>query len=135
MSTKRVQKLRKQSLEAPAVFSAERARLITDFYAQNPENYSVPMQRALSFSYLIENRTICINDGELIVGEKGEFPKATPAFPELCCHSLADLDLLDSREKIPFKVAPQVRNLYEEKTHSLLARQVHAGTFICFHAT
>ena len=115
MSTKRVQKLRKQSLEAPAVFSAERARLITDFYEQNPENYSVPMQRALSFLYLIENRTICINDGELIVGEKGEFPKATPAFPELCCHSLADLDLLDSREKIPFKVAPQVRNLYEEK--------------------
>ncbi len=115
MSSERVQKLRKQSLEAPAVFSAERARLMTAFYEQNPENYSVPMQRALSFAYLIKNRTICINDGELIVGEKGEFPKATPAFPELCCHSLEDLDLLDSRDKIPFKVTSEVRKLYEEK--------------------
>ena len=83
MSTKRVQKLRKQSLKAPAVFSAERARLITDFYEQNPENYSVPMQRALSFLYLIENRTICINDGELIVGGKGRISQSHTCFPRV----------------------------------------------------
>ena len=115
MISDRVQKLRKQSLEAPAVFSAERALLMTDYYEGKTENYSVPIQRALSFKYLMEHKTIWINDGELIVGEKGEFPKSTPAFPELCCHSIEDLELLNSREKIPFSVDDSVKNLYEEK--------------------
>ncbi|MDH4137312.1 MAG: glycyl radical protein, partial [Anaerolineae bacterium] len=55
-----------------------------------------------------------INKGELIVGEKGPAPKAAPTYPELCCHSLEDLDILNSREKISFKVSPETRQIYEE---------------------
>jgi formate C-acetyltransferase len=73
------------------------------------------MQRALSFQYLMEHKTIHIGGGELIVGEKGPAPKATPTFPELCCHSLADLDILDSREKINFGVSQEVRQSYQEQ--------------------
>jgi len=73
------------------------------------------MRRALAFKHFIENRTICINAVELIVGEKGPGPKATPTFPELCCHSLSDLDTLDSREKIPFSVSPQAREIFAEE--------------------
>jgi formate C-acetyltransferase len=62
----------------------------------------------------MEHKTICINDGELIVGEKGPAPKATPTYPELCCHSLQDLDILNSRPKIPFAVSPDTRAVYEE---------------------
>ena len=68
---------------------------------------SVPMRRALSFHYLMEHKTICIDPGELIVGEKGPAPKAAPTYPELCCHSLQDLDILDTREKIPFSRQPE----------------------------
>ncbi|MEJ5197408.1 MAG: trans-4-hydroxy-L-proline dehydratase [Anaerolineae bacterium] len=111
----RVARLRRQSLEAIPTLSAERARLMTEFYQQDLGLISVPVRRALAFQYLMEHKTICINDGELIVGEKGPAPDAAPTFPELCCHSLSDLDILDTREKIPFKVSAETRRLYAEQ--------------------
>jgi len=47
----------------------------------------------------MENKFICFNDGELIVGERGPSPKATPTYPEITVHSLKDLNILDSRDK------------------------------------
>ena len=112
----RVVKLRKQSVETRPYISTERAELLTEFYKSNiPQRESVPLCRALSFKYLMENRTICINDGELIVGERGPAPKATPTYPELCCHSLEDLRIFNSRERTPFVVSEEVREIYSEK--------------------
>ncbi|MDQ7094482.1 glycyl radical protein [Desulfosporosinus sp. PR] len=110
----RVAALRQQSLATEAYISAERAELMTEFY-RTAGNTSVPVRRALAFKYMLEHKEICINPGELIVGERGPAPKATYTYPELCCHSLADLDILDSRPKISFKVSPQVRQAYEER--------------------
>jgi formate C-acetyltransferase len=110
--TERVARLRQQSLNAIPAISTERAELITEFYRQN-DAISVPVQRAMAFQYLMERKTICINDGEFIVGEKGTSPKATPTYPELCCHSLNDLDILNSRKKIPFAVNEQARRIYQ----------------------
>jgi len=112
--SERVARLRQQSVDAVPTISTERAELMTQFYQQDLRTMSVPVRRALAFRYLMEHKTICINEGELIVGEKGPAPKATPTYPELCCHSLADLDILDSREKISFAVSPQARHVYEE---------------------
>ncbi len=109
----RVAALRQQSLEQKACISTERAELITQFYRQHGGAISVPVLRALSFKFLMENKAICINEGELIVGERGPAPKATPTYPELCCHSLEDLEILDSREKIPFAVSESTRRIYE----------------------
>src|SRR5512137_33240 len=95
--TDRVARLRQQSLDARPTISTERAELITGFYRQHTELISIPMRRALTFQHLMEHKAVYLGDGELIVGEKGPAPKATPTYPELCCHSLADLDLLDSR--------------------------------------
>ncbi len=112
--SERVARLRQQSLEAIPSISSERAELMTEFYQKNSGVMSAPVRRALAFQHLMEHKTICINAGELIVGEKGPAPKAAPTCPELCCHSLADLDILNSREKIPFRVLPHVRQVYEE---------------------
>lgn len=100
--TERVTHLRRQSLDAIPTLSGERARLLTAFYSSYRGTDSTPVFRAKSFAYLLEHKTIWIGDGELIIGEKGPAPKATPTYPELCCHSLSDLDILDAREKIPF---------------------------------
>ncbi len=114
--SKRVAQLRQQSLDAIPTLSPERAELMTEFYQQDlgPEAASAPVRRALAFRYLMEHKAVCINAGELIVGEKGPAPKATPTYPELCCHSLQDLDILNSREKISFAVNSQTRQVYEE---------------------
>ncbi|MCK5700478.1 MAG: hypothetical protein KAI29_04970, partial [Cyclobacteriaceae bacterium] len=82
--TERIEKLRTQSLNSINRISAERALLITEFYKSHEcQKVSVPVQRALSFKYIMENKSICINDGELIVGERGPAPKATPTYPEI----------------------------------------------------
>jgi formate C-acetyltransferase len=112
--SERVARLRQQSLDAVPYISSERAELLTEFHQQNVGLMSAPVRRALVFKYLMEHKAICINEDELIVGEKGPAPKAAPTYPELCCHTLKDLDVLDSREKIPFTVSPQVRQVYEE---------------------
>ncbi len=112
--TERVARLRRQSLEAQPSISAERAVLMTQFYRQATELVSSPVLRARAFQYLLEHKAIFIGEGELIVGEKGPAPKATPTYPELCCHSLADLDILHSREKIPFAVHPETQAVYQE---------------------
>jgi pyruvate formate-lyase/glycerol dehydratase family glycyl radical enzyme len=112
----RVAKLKKQSVEIRPYISTERAELMTDFYQSDiPQRESVAVCRAMSFKHLMENKTICINDGELIVGERGPAPKATPTYPELCCHSMEDLRILNSRERTQFVVSDEVRKIYSER--------------------
>jgi len=112
----RVKRLRKQSVETKPYISTERAELITRFYKSDVvRRVSTPVCRALSFKYLVEHRTICINEGELIVGERGPAPKSTPTYPELCCHSLEDLDILNGRERTPFVVSDEARRIYEQE--------------------
>jgi len=111
----RVERLRRASLEAVPTLSGERARLLTDFYRAHMGLHSLPVFRALSFAYLLEHKAICIQEGELIVGENGPAPQATRTYPELCCLSLADLDILNAREKSPFKVSAADRDLYERE--------------------
>jgi trans-4-hydroxy-L-proline dehydratase len=112
--TDRVAKLRQESLDAVPTISIERGELMTRFYKNLRERVSIPVERALAFQYLLEHKTIYIGEGELIVGEKGIAPKATPTFPELCCHTTQDLEIMDSREKIPFKATTATFQVQEE---------------------
>ena len=108
----RIKKLRQQSIDAIPTLSHERAKLLTEFYKSGePQKHSVPVTRALAFKYILENKELCINDGELFVGEKGPSPKATPTYPELCVHSEQDLDILHNREKVWFKSSDETRNV------------------------
>ena len=56
--SERVKGLRTQSLETPPSLSAERARLLTDFYRRSRRLESTPMTRARAFEYLLEIRTL-----------------------------------------------------------------------------
>ncbi|OLS32298.1 MAG: Benzylsuccinate synthase alpha subunit [Candidatus Heimdallarchaeota archaeon AB_125] len=112
----RVRKLREQSLTAEPYLSLERATLLTDFYETGiVEDVSIPVARALAFKHILENKEICINEGELIVGERGPEPQAAPTYPEICVHSLDDLNILNSREKISFSVDDETRRISEER--------------------
>ncbi len=112
--TERVARLRQESLNRKPTLSSERAELMTAFYRDAPAE-PLPILRARSFQYLAANKALCILPGELIVGERGPAPKATPTYPELCCHTLVDLDMLDSREKISFAVDQRARDAYRDE--------------------
>jgi pyruvate formate-lyase/glycerol dehydratase family glycyl radical enzyme len=113
--TKRVSRLRQRSLDAVPTLSIERAELLTEFYRKHSNPLiSAPVRRAMAFRYLLEHKAIWIDEDELIVGEKGPAPKASPTYPELCCHSLEDLEILDTREKTSFRVDERSRRVYAD---------------------
>jgi len=111
--TSRTDTLRCRSLAAKPSISSERAVLMTRFYEEHHGKHSAPMMRALAFRHLCERQTIYLGDGELIVGERGPEPKKVPTFPELTCHSVEDLRILDSRPKTSYAVADDVLFDYE----------------------
>jgi trans-4-hydroxy-L-proline dehydratase len=111
----RISKLRKQSTSIRPSISSERAILVTDFYKSAlASSVSIPVKRALTFKYILEKKQICINQGELIVGERGPAPQACPTYPEICVHSQQDLEILHTREKIPFSSTPETREVFEK---------------------
>ncbi len=111
--TDRVARLRQLSLETEPALSAERAELMTEFYRHAPA-VPLPILRARSLRHLMDRKAIYIGESELIVGERGPRPKATPTYPELCCHTLQDLEILDTREKISFAVSDEARAAYRD---------------------
>jgi pyruvate formate-lyase/glycerol dehydratase family glycyl radical enzyme len=113
--TERVKQLRNASYEAPVTISIQRAQLITDFYKENYGKYSMPVMRALAFKYICEKQPVYIGKEELIVGERGPSPKAVPTYPELTCHSIEDLKILNSRKGTPYKVSEDAVRIYEEQ--------------------
>ncbi|MFW9834685.1 MAG: trans-4-hydroxy-L-proline dehydratase [Candidatus Thorarchaeota archaeon] len=116
MQSERVKHLRQQSVGTKPYISTERAELLTDFYqSSGADAASTPVARALAFKHILENKTICINDGELIVGERGPAPRAAPTYPELCCHTLEDLDIANARERTPFLSTEDTKATYRDE--------------------
>ena len=111
----RVKALRETSIQTRPSISAERALLVTEFYqSARAEQVSIPVKRALTFRHIMENKHLHIGDGEMIVGERGPAPKATPTYPEVCTHSLEDLTVLDSRPKTAYQVDEETRQAYAD---------------------
>ncbi len=111
----RIRKLREESTSIDPSIYIERADLFTDAYLKYDGSMSVPEMRATAFKYFMENKSLCINYGELIVGEKGDGPQKAPTFPELCCHTLEDMHVMNDRELIGFSVTEADLKLQEEK--------------------
>ncbi len=114
--TERIKKLREYSIRTKPSLSLERAVLLTEFYSSGvAEKVSVPEARALALKYILSNKEIPVNDGELIVGERGSAPLNTPTYPEICTHTEKDFDVLASREKISFSVSDELYDIQKNK--------------------
>jgi len=92
----------------------ERALLETEAYKMYEGRVSAPELRALVFKHIMEHKSLWIGKGELIVGEKGSAPQSAPSFPEICCHTLDDLRVMNERELIYFRVSPDDFKAQEE---------------------
>lgn len=111
----RIQKLRELSVTTPVHIDLERAKIETDFYKENDGKYSIPVMRALVLKEYFSKKTLYLGDGELIIGEKGRDPQASPTFPELCCHSVEDMVVMSERELVSFHTTEEDRKLQAEE--------------------
>ncbi|MHA1910084.1 MAG: trans-4-hydroxy-L-proline dehydratase [Candidatus Kariarchaeaceae archaeon] len=113
--TERIEKLREESVTSDVKISHERAELITEFYLNTNEELSIVITRALAFKHLMENVSLPIEEGQLLVGMRGTGKKEVSTFPEVCCHGLDDLSVLNTREKNSYKVNQETFQVHKEK--------------------
>lgn len=111
----RIRRLRRLSVESKESLSIERALITTRFFRENEGKFSVPMMRALNFMELCKHKTIYIGEVELIVGERGPFPKSVPTFPELTCHSVEDFHVLNTRDQQNYLISQEDIDTYERE--------------------
>ncbi len=111
----RIRRLREESVSTPATLTIERALIETEFYKENYGKYPIAILRAKNFYEICRRKTIYIGAGELIVGERGPVPKAVPTFPELTCHSVEDLHVLDTRELQTYHISQEDIDTYERE--------------------
>jgi formate C-acetyltransferase len=109
-----VARLREESFKALPTISVERAVVVTEFYKENYGKFSTPVLRALNFKNLCCKKVIYIGRDELIVGERGPFPKAVSTYPELTCHTVEDLKILNSREMTRYLVSDEAIEIYQK---------------------
>ena len=121
----RIKKLREISVNTPVHIDLERAKIETDFYKENDGKYSIPVMRAMTLKEYFSKKTLYLGDGELIVGEKGKDPQASPTFPELCCHSEEDMVVMSERELVSFQDNRRRPQAAERRDHSLLDGKKH----------
>ena len=111
----RIKRLREESVSTPTTLTIERALIETEFYKENYGKMPNAVLRAMNFYEICKRRTIYIGKDELIVGERGPVPKAVPTFPELTCHSVEDLHVLDTRELQPYHISQKDIDTYEKE--------------------
>ncbi len=81
VSSIRIRKLREDVLSRVPGVCIERARFYTEVYKEN-EAMPVYLKRAKALERTLENMSIYILDGELIVGNQASAPRTAPIFPE-----------------------------------------------------
>ena len=112
----RIQKLRQTQRELhrfTLTWKEQKSR--QTFYRENDGKYSIPVMRAMTLKEYFSKKTLYLGDGELIVGEKGKDPQASPTFPELCCHSEEDMIVMSERDLVSFKTTEEDRKLQREE--------------------
>ena len=129
----RIQKLRELSVTTPVHIDLERAKIETDFYRENDGKYSIPVMRAMVLKEYFSKKTLYLGDGELIVGEKGKDPQASPTFPELCCHSVEDMTVMSERDLVSFHTTRRRQKLPGRRDHSVLEGKNYERETSGFH--
>ena len=110
----RIQALRELSVSTQPHIDMERAKSETETYKKYEGQLSVPELRGQVLYDYFASKTLYIGDGELIVGEKGDSPQASSTFPELCCHTVEDMHVMNDRELINFTVQEEDFTVQEE---------------------
>ena len=107
--------LRENLLNTMPSVCAERARYITEAYKKYEASPAV-LRRAHALAHILENMTIYIQPGEIIVGNQASAPRAAPIFPEYSTDWIEpEIDEFSKRTADQFTVKAEVkRELLDE---------------------
>ncbi len=105
----RVQKLRERLLNTTPQVCADRARLVTEAYQMYQADSPV-LRRAKALAHVLDNMTVFIAPGELIVGNQASSARAAPIFPEYSTHWIEEeIDHFATRTADVFLIRPEIK--------------------------
>jgi formate C-acetyltransferase len=105
----RIRTLKDRSVQAEQEVCVERARLLTETFRSSLSDPMI-MRRGKALKNVLENMTIFIDPGELIVGNQAGRLRAAPIFPEYTVDwIIREIDQLPQRPGDRFLVRPEVR--------------------------
>ncbi|MDY6912900.1 MAG: glycyl radical protein [Planctomycetota bacterium] len=122
--TGRGAKLRQQVFADKPEVCSERCRIITELYRQTEDKPAV-IRRACALKKILNEMSIFILDGELIVGNHASKPRSAPVFPEYSVDwILREMDEFDTRPGDAFRVSDENKKIlrqllpyWKQKTH------------------
>jgi pyruvate formate-lyase/glycerol dehydratase family glycyl radical enzyme len=107
-AVERINQLKKESLEAVQEVCVERARFLTEAYKAT-EREPMILRRAKALRNVLENMSVYIRPGGLIVGNQASKLRAASIFPEYTVGWIMDeVDELARRPGDRFSVSPEV---------------------------
>lgn len=112
--TERIRRLRRVSHSTQPHLDLQRALIETEVYKEWEGKVSVPVLRAMVLKEYFSRKDLYFDDDELIVGEKGVDPQCSPTFPELCCHTVEDMKVMNDRDLVSFAVTEEQIRQQEE---------------------
>ncbi|MFZ5436995.1 MAG: glycyl radical protein [Bacillota bacterium] len=123
--SERIERLRDELLSTPDELCLERARLVTESY-QRTEGEPMIIRRAKALKHVLENMTIFIRDGELIVGQQTGKLRGVPVFPETGAIWIEkELDIFDKRRFKKVRVSREDRETLREILRYWKDRTIH----------
>lgn len=105
--TERIKKLKQMQNDCKPRLSVERAKLATEAI----EKYAVEppvLQKAYMLSYILNNMTLYIQEGELVVGNHTDKPRCAPVYPEYFSEWIIDeIDDFETRPSDPLQISEE----------------------------
>lgn len=114
-TTERIRRMREELIDTMPEVCVERARYLTEAYKAHEADPPV-LRRAKALAHVLQDMTISIAPGELLVGNQASHPRAAPIFPEYSVDWIAqEIDQFATRPADQFLVRPEVkRELLED---------------------
>lgn len=110
----RITALKKHVFDSEPSLCPERAYWLTESYRET-EGQPQILRRAKAFKKVLENMSISLAEGELIVGNFASVPRGAPLFPEFGVRWLRrEIDRLPTRPLEPFQVPPKIREMLDD---------------------
>lgn len=117
MLSDRTQHIKDSLFENPRVVSLERAILYTESF-QKTEGEPIVIRRAKALQHILENHVIVIDDYDLLVGNRSEYPRSGVISPEMSPYwILEELDEFETRPQDKFVMSEQDKQYYREQLY------------------